>query len=82
MLIFRKFLAFSRDPSCIKSHDIVGFILNVPTEYKLGFVTLPVRRRHWISVRKISDRNWWNLDSKLSTPQLIGDVSPREIDFL
>uniref|UniRef100_A0A1L8DTH4 Josephin-2 n=1 Tax=Nyssomyia neivai TaxID=330878 RepID=A0A1L8DTH4_9DIPT len=70
-----------KDPSCIKSHDILGFILNVPTEYKLGFVTLPLKRRHWISVRKISGKNWWNLDSKLSSPQLIGDDS-KLLDYL
>lgn len=54
--------------------NICGFILNVPSDYKLGFVMLPLRRRHWITIRQIQG-NFYNLDSKLDTPQLIGRVS-------
>lgn len=46
--------------------------MNVPTEYKFGFVILPFRRRHWIAIRKI-DKAYWNLDSKLTSPECIGD---------
>ncbi|CAD7078119.1 unnamed protein product [Hermetia illucens] len=60
-----------KDPSCIDTSQIVGFILNVPTDYRIGFITLPLKRRHWISVREIGGR-YYNLDSKLDTPQCIG----------
>lgn len=61
-----------RDPSCIETSQIVGFILNVPTDYKFGFVVLPFKRRHWIAVRKIG-KDYWNLDSKLDRPENIGN---------
>lgn len=52
-------------------NEILGFILNVPTDYKLGLIVLPLKRRHWIAVRKIGDQ-FYNLDSKLDSPQCIG----------
>ncbi|KAK0174844.1 hypothetical protein PV327_010567 [Microctonus hyperodae] len=61
-----------RDPNCLALDNIVGFILNVPTEYKLGFVLLPLKKRHWIALRKIHGV-FYNLDSKLDSPQLIGN---------
>ncbi|KAJ2952496.1 hypothetical protein O0L34_g6814 [Tuta absoluta] len=60
-----------KDPSCLNLSNISGFILNVPSDYKLGFVMLPLRRRHWICVREING-SFYNLDSKLESPQLIG----------
>lgn len=66
---FRNFVP--RNPSCIDTSKIVGFILNVPNDYKMGFVVLPFRRRHWITVRQIND-DYWNLDSKLNAPERIG----------
>lgn len=64
---------YCRDPHCLNLGQICGFILNVPTEYKFGFVMLPLRRRHWITIREISGY-YYNLDSKLDKPQLIGKV--------
>ncbi|XP_033221436.1 josephin-2 [Belonocnema kinseyi] len=63
-----------RDPKCLCLENIEGFILNVPTEYKLGFVLLPLKRRHWVALRKIQGA-FYNLDSKLDSPQLIGKES-------
>ncbi|XP_011503408.1 PREDICTED: josephin-2 [Ceratosolen solmsi marchali] len=63
-----------RDTNCLYLNNIEGFILNVPTEYKLGFVLLPLKRRHWIALKRI-DGAFYNLDSKLDTPQLIGTDS-------
>ncbi|XP_063225799.1 josephin-like protein isoform X2 [Bacillus rossius redtenbacheri] len=60
-----------KDPKCLKLSNIFGFILNVPSDYKLGFVMLPLRRRHWIAIREI-DGVYHNLDSKLESPQLLG----------
>lgn len=65
--------SYFRDPKCLCLDNIEGFILNVPTEYKLGFVLLPLKRRHWIALKKIHGA-FYNLDSKLDTPQLIGKV--------
>ncbi|CAG9783414.1 unnamed protein product [Diatraea saccharalis] len=63
-----------KDPGCLDLSNICGFILNVPSDYKLGFVMLPLRRRHWITIRQIQG-NFYNLDSKLDVPQLIGRSS-------
>lgn len=67
-------MCLNRHPSCIDTAQVFGFILNVPSEYKFGFVSLPLRRRHWIALRRINGQ-YWNLDSKLSRPIGIGDVS-------
>ncbi|KAI4460377.1 josephin 1 2 [Holotrichia oblita] len=60
-----------KDPNCINLRNIFGFILNVPSEYKVSFITLPLRRRHWIAIRQING-NYYNLDSKLDSPCIIG----------
>ena len=64
----------NRDPKCLNLDNIFGFIMNVPSDYKLGFVLLPLRRRHWVAIRQIHG-TYYNLDSKLESPQLIGRVS-------
>ncbi|KAJ8974664.1 hypothetical protein NQ317_011981 [Molorchus minor] len=61
-----------KDPTCLNLQNISGYILNVPTDYKISFVTLPLRRRHWITIRQINGI-FYNLDSKLDSPQVIGD---------
>jgi len=53
--------------------NVFGFILNIPTSYSLGFVNF-WHGKHWVAVRKINDA-WYNLDSKISAPQKIGDDS-------
>lgn len=60
-----------KDPKCLNLDNILGFILNVPSDYKLGFVLLPLRRRHWVTIRQVHG-SYYNLDSKLESPQLIG----------
>ncbi|XP_066998353.1 josephin-like protein isoform X2 [Anabrus simplex] len=67
-----------KDPNCLNLRNILGFILNVPSDYKLGFVLLPLRRRHWVAIRQIQG-NYYNLDSKLEAPQLIGKVLKAEV---
>ncbi|XP_063443684.1 josephin-1-like [Mytilus trossulus] len=61
-----------KDIRCLSPHNIFGFILNTPSDYKWGFFHLPFKRKHWISFRKIGDA-YYNLDSKLESPELIGD---------
>ncbi|XP_068779531.1 uncharacterized protein [Struthio camelus] len=51
--------------------QILGFILNVPSNVSLGFVSLPVRRKHWLAVRQLRG-TYYNLDSKLKAPVRIG----------
>lgn len=73
IILFINYSFYLRDPKCLCLDNIEGFILNVPTEYKLGFVLLPLKRRHWIALKKIHGA-FYNLDSKLDSPQLIGKV--------
>lgn len=49
-----------------------GVILNIPSDYSFGFVTLPIKSRHWICVKKMHDEQYYNLDSKLSKPKCVG----------
>ncbi|XP_007908092.1 josephin-2 [Callorhinchus milii] len=51
--------------------QVYGFILNIPSNVTLAFVTLPIRRRHWIAVREVNG-HYYNLDSKLKSPARIG----------
>ncbi|KAM6184291.1 josephin-1-like [Sarcoramphus papa] len=51
--------------------QILGFILNVPSHVSLGFVALPLRRKHWLAVRQLRG-TYYNLDSKLRAPVPIG----------
>ncbi|XP_064106029.1 josephin-1-like isoform X1 [Macrobrachium rosenbergii] len=60
-----------KDPHVIALEKVVGFILNVPSEYRLGPVQLPLRRKHWIAIRNIRGV-YYNLDSKLEAPEIIG----------
>ncbi|KAF5290009.1 hypothetical protein FQR65_LT11675 [Abscondita terminalis] len=69
-----------KDPSCLNLDNICGFILNVPSDYKIGFVMLPLRRRHWVTLRQINGF-FYNLDSKLDGPEIIGN-SEDLLDYL
>lgn len=60
-----------KNANCLNLEAIEGFILNVPTPCQLGIIRLPLKIKHWIAVRKIK-RNYYNLDSKLDHPKLIG----------
>lgn len=51
--------------------QILGFILNVPSHVTLGFLALPLRRQHWLAVRRFG-ATYYNLDSKLQAPVTIG----------
>lgn len=70
-----------KDPNCIVTEKIIGFVLNVPNKYDLGFIAVPLLgRRHWISIKKVGNQ-YWNLDSKLKTPQALGNET-ETIDFI
>lgn len=57
---------------CLLPENIQGFILNTPSEYKWGLLHFPFKRKHWIAIRRIKDI-YYNLDSKLDSPESIGD---------
>ncbi|XKL63853.1 hypothetical protein PGB90_006217 [Kerria lacca] len=60
-----------KSPYCLKLNKIFGFIMNIPNDYHIGYIRLPLQRKHWIAIRKIGN-NYYNLDSKLKEPLLIG----------
>lgn len=66
-----------KDPKCLNLESILGFILNIPSEYKIGFIQLPIKRKHWIALQRINGL-FYNLDSKLDAPEIIG----KESEFL
>ena len=63
-----------RDPHCLDLDNVLGFVLNVPTQPTLGPLTIPfVRRKHWIAVRYLAGA-WHNLDSKAPQPEIVGET--------
>lgn len=62
-----------RDVSSIELSNVTGFILNVPSNLRWGPLRLPLKRQHWIGVRDVGG-TYYNLDSKLRSPQPIGDA--------
>jgi josephin len=69
---FFGFFFYFRNIKCLLPENIQGFILNTPSECKWGLLHFPFKRKHWIAVRKIEEV-YYNLDSKLDSPEPIGD---------
>ena len=75
--------------SSIDLARVSGMILNTMSSMQVGFVKLPIRRRHWVAVQvsldflklesvfwnKAISGEYWNLDSKIKQPEKIGDHS-------
>uniref|UniRef100_A0A8C5GZQ3 Josephin-1 n=1 Tax=Gouania willdenowi TaxID=441366 RepID=A0A8C5GZQ3_GOUWI len=61
-----------RDVGSIELSNVEGFILNVPSNLRWGPLRLPLKRQHWIGVREVGGV-YYNLDSKLRSPQPIGN---------
>jgi josephin len=57
----------------LDSSNTFGYILNIPSDYTFGFVTLPIKSRHWISIKRLKDEKFYNLDSKLDKPKCLGN---------
>ena len=68
---------FHRNVQNIRPEAAFGFILNLPSGSRLtGWLPLSIfSRKHWIAIRKIGDELYFNLDSHLTEPSVIGDVS-------
>lgn len=63
-----------KDPHIINTSNVMGYILNVPNDFRLGWVMLPLKRKHWIALKELKQEGgFFNLDSKLKSPELIGD---------
>uniref|UniRef100_UPI00398E4F67 josephin-2-like n=1 Tax=Pristiophorus japonicus TaxID=55135 RepID=UPI00398E4F67 len=60
-----------RDLANLVLGRVHGLILNIPSNVTLGFVSLPIRRKHWVAMRKVNGA-YYNLDSKLKAPVTIG----------
>ncbi|XP_035254596.1 josephin-1-like [Anguilla rostrata] len=60
-----------RDVGSIALPNVMGFILNVPSNLRWGPLRLPLKRQHWIGVREVGGI-YYNLDSKLRCPHAIG----------
>ena len=58
------------------------FFLNCPVWHNVcsGWVTLPLKRKHWVALKHIQDA-FYNLDSKLKAPQRIG-TADQFVEFL
>lgn len=72
---FFHFLYF-RNVQTILPSAAFGFILNVPSHSRMTS-WLPssiVSLKHWIAIRKLGDETYFNLDSHLHEPQVIGNV--------
>lgn len=71
-----------RNPESLVFSNIRGFILNIPNpsyNWKwTNIFAMPlnlITKKHWISICKHVDGNYYNLDSKLDAPAVIGGVS-------
>ncbi|CAO2601702.1 Josd1 [Lemmus lemmus] len=65
---------FQRDVGVIALANVMGFIMNLPSSLCWGPLKLPLKRQHWICVREVGGA-YYNLDSKLKTPEWIGGES-------
>lgn len=67
-----------RKVSDLNLDKVFGFVLNLPVAWTLLGHINPLNymgeRKHWIAIRNI-ESVWYDLDSKLSRPRPIGDVS-------
>ena len=61
-----------RDVSVLNLTNIYGIVINKFYKPKCLGLEIPVKRRHWLAIRKIEE-NFYNLDSKLDVPECIGN---------
>lgn len=62
-----------KDVDCLELTSIKGLIVNMPYQLSIGFLKFPFSQKHWFVIREI-DGTYFNLDSKLSVPEKIGDT--------
>ena len=54
--------------------------MNMPYQFSIGFLRLPITRKHWFVIREIEGA-YYNLDSKFSVPEKIGS-SEETLEYL
>lgn len=54
--------------------------MNIPSDYKLVGFSIPFNfnRKHWIAIRRVEEQ-YYNLDSKLKSPEVLGEESAAKI---
>lgn len=58
----------------IQFENVYGFILNVPSNYKVfGVMPIPYNNKHWLAIKHFNNKGYYNLDSNLSKPVHIGE---------
>ncbi|XP_068672099.1 josephin-1-like [Montipora foliosa] len=55
----------------LELQHIFGFVVNKPSSVSLIGLVVPFKGPHWFAIRKVNGR-YYNLDSKLASPQSIG----------
>ncbi len=75
-------LFFCRNLDDLVLDSIFGFVLNIPSNFRLlNMLPMPVRTKHWIALRKVTwgtakgEEEYFNFDSNLKRPERIGPVS-------
>lgn len=79
--------------NCLNLSNIFGFIINIPVPYSLLSLPIPFYEgKHWVALRRLpksSDASlsspecaYYNLDSKLSAPIMIGDSDEAFLEYL
>lgn len=56
----------------LPTKDVLGFVLNLSSNSCIAGVRLPFKSKHWLAIREIATM-YYNFDSKLDHPLLIGD---------
>ena len=58
----------------IQFENVYGFILNVPSNYKVfGVMPIPYNNKHWLAIKHFKNKGYYNLDSNLPNPFHIGE---------
>jgi hypothetical protein len=69
---------FYRDVGTVRPYasEALGFILNVPScsKWTSWLSSSMFSLKHWIAIRKLGEELYFNLDSHLQEPELIGKV--------
>ena len=79
-----QYFIINRSIDQLRPSVALGFILNIPSGSRMTswIPSSIVSQKHWVAIRKIGDELYFNLDSHLQEPEIIGDVSVKKTDFI
>lgn len=80
VIIYSNFCYIFRSIWEIDLSTTFGFIINCRSSLNIGPFSLPSPQNHWFCAKQI-DKAYYNLDSKLPSPELIGS-SEEFLEFL